>query len=186
MRWAVRRGVSRVLLALASLTALGTMGIVVDEDDLGGSLFLVGVVLFVAATVLHCRRPSRLFPLAICYAVGLALILLVILLAVTIGPHHAGVGGHWGWRDAAVGIGMSCLMALATLIWCLGTDPPNRAMRRAAVPLIAGIAASVIPLPVIHDRAAAVAMVAALVGVVLCEVRPVPEEPGSPEEAGER
>ncbi|MCA0155865.1 hypothetical protein LB823_06615 [Tsukamurella sp. M9C] len=180
MRWDVRRWVSRVLLALASLTALATMGIVVDEDDLGGSLFLVGVVLFVAATVLHCRRPSRLSALAICYAAGLALILLVILLAVTIGPHHAGTGGHWGWRDAAVGIGMSCLMALATLIWCLGTDPPGRALRRAAIPLIAGIAASAVPVPVIHDRAAAVAMVAALVGVVLCEVRPVAEESEAP------
>lgn len=152
------------------------MGIVVDEDDLGGSLFLVGVVLFVAATVLHCRRPSRLPTIAICYAAGLALVMLVILLAVTIGPHQPGAGGHWGWRDAAMGIGMSCLMALATLIWCLGTDPPDRALRRAAIPLIAGIAASVIPVPLVHDRAAAVAMVAALLGAVLCEVFPVPEE----------
>ncbi len=183
MRWEVRRWASRVLLGLASLTALGTMGILVDGDDLVGSLFLVGVVLFVAATVLHCRRRSRLMALAACYGVGLALVMLVILLAVIIGPHHAGAGGHWGWHDAALGIGMSCLMSLATLIWCLGTDPPERAVRWAAIPLFCGIAASVIPLPVIHDRAAGVAMVAALLGAVLSEVRPAPDEGAVPPSA---
>ena len=180
MRWAVRRWVSWVLLGLASLTALGTLGILVDEDDLGGSLFLLGLVLFVAATVLHCRRRSRLVALAACYGVGLALVMAVILLAVIIGPHQAGLGGHWGWRDAALGIGMSCLMSVATLIWCLGVDPPNRAVRWATIPLLCGLAASVIPAPVIHDRAAAVAMMAALLGAVLSEVHPAPDEDVTP------
>ncbi|MGZ9828434.1 hypothetical protein ACXYTP_16115 [Tsukamurella ocularis] len=164
-----------MLLGFASLTALGTLGIAIDEDDVGGSLFLVGAVLFVAATVLHCRRPSRLVPLAICYALGVGLIMIVILVAVMLGPHRAGAGGHWGWRDAAVTIGMTMLMSLATLIWCLGTDRSARAARWAAIPLVAGVTASVIPLPVIHDRAVAVAMVAALLGAVLSEFVPAAE-----------
>lgn len=175
MRWPVRRWVSRVLLGLAALTVVGTMGIVIDEDDVGGSLFLVGVVLFVAATVLHCRRPPRLVPLVACYGVGSALIPIVILVAVTLGPDRGAEHAHWGWRDAALGIGMACLMSLATLIWCLGTDPVGRAACWAAIPLIAGVATSSVPFAVVHDRAVAVSMAAALLGAVLCEVFPAPE-----------
>ncbi|NMD56877.1 MULTISPECIES: hypothetical protein [Tsukamurella] len=169
------------------MTVFATMGIIVDEDDLGGSSFLVGVLLYLAAALLHCRRPRRLVPLVAGFGAGFAVMFLVILLAIAIGPHHAGSGDHWGWRDAALGIGMTLLMSFGALNWCLGTNSLRRAARWTAIPLLSGTAASVLPVPVIHDNAAAVAMGAALLVIVLSDAvpeqvshRPAPVDAGQP------
>lgn len=172
MLWTVRRWASRVLLLLCALTVPATMGIVVVEDELGGSMFLAGVLLFVAAALLHCRRPRRL-PLVLSgFGIGFTLMQLLILAAIAIGPHQADAVQHWGWRDAALGIGMALMMSAGTLSWSLGTEPPRCAVKWSLIPLVSGTVASVFPLPLIHDRAAAVTMAAALLGAVLSEVVP--------------
>ncbi len=182
MWWRGRRWIARVLLALAALPVPATMGILVDEDDLGGSLFLGGVAMFVAAALLHCRTRHRLMPVLAGFGVGFAAMQLLILLAITISPPRVQVAEGWGWRDAALGIGMSLMMATGTLCWSLGTDPLRRAAGWSLIPVLCGIAASVLPVPAVHEHAAGVAMVAALAGAVLCEVfpGPGPVEDGEP------
>lgn len=176
MRWTVRRWASRVLLLLCALAVPATMGVVAVEDGLGGSLFLAGVVLFVAAALLHCRGPRRL-PLVLCgFGLGFVLMQLLILAAIVMGPHQADAAHQWGWRDAALGIGMALMMSAGTLSWSLGTEPARRAAGWCMVPLVSGTAVSVFPLLVVHERAAAVTMAAALVGAVLSEVFPAPRD----------
>ncbi|BDD80834.1 hypothetical protein TPB0596_05970 [Tsukamurella pulmonis] len=177
MHWKVRRCAAWLALALCSVTVLATMGILVDEDDLGGSLFLVGVLLYVVAALLHCRRRRRLLPLVAGFGAGFTVMLVVILVAIALGPHQSGPGDHWGWRDAALGIGMTLTLSFGTLNWCLGTDSLRRAARWTMIPLISGTVASVFPVPVIHDNAAAVAMVGVLLAVVLCDAFPAPAPP---------